>query len=488
MSIHTHDRPSYPRPAPLAISVAAALTLAFSAARGDESLMESLQGGGFLDATLALLPYLREYKAVMRGQAPNHPAASHQVINCNSSGPGSLSAVIADPMTGSGDIVDLTPLKMVCSKISTSGATLVVHQDNLLLQGPGAKYLTIDGGNNSRVFRHFGTGTLAIADLTISNGYYSGPLKPIGGCLYSGGNVSLIAAVVSHCTVVSTSSNTALGGGVYTYGNLHLLNSTITDSFSGADTASKGGGAYIHGDFTALYSTISDNNVAATPGNGFGFGGGAAAAGNVDIENSTISGNKADAHGALTISGGAARIATIIDSTVSSNIGGVEYGGIWTNTPLTLANSTVAFNRSPLGTPGKGDGLYSRAALTLQSTIIADNSGLDGPNDLGGSAVVTGTSSNNLVVASTLMLPMDTIGDCPRLDALANNGGDTLTHGLKPASPASDKGAAAASLTIDQRSAPRITGPQADIGAVEWQPSDKLERILASGFDGLCDQ
>jgi hypothetical protein len=255
-----------------------------------------------------------------------------------------------------------------------------------------------------------------------------------------------------------------------------------------ADTASRGGGAYVRGDFTAFYSTISGNKVAAEPGNGYGFGGGAEAVGNVDIENSTISGNSADIGGALTLGGGASYTATIINSTVSSNIGGVEYGGIWTNTPLTLANSTVAFNRSPSGTLGKGDGLYSRTpALTLVSTIIAGNSGKDGPNDLGG--VTAGASShNNLIVASSLPLPIDTFRDCPRLDVLADNGGGTLTHGLKQTSEAIDRGAAPMSLTIDQRLAPRVTGPKADIGAVEWQQSDKLERILASGFDGLCDQ
>jgi hypothetical protein len=27
----------------------------------------------------------------------------------------------------------------------------------------------------------------------------------------------------------------------------------------------------------------------------------------------------------------------------------------------------------------------------------------------------------------------------------------------------------------------------ADIGAVEWQPTDQDERILGNGFDGVCD-
>jgi hypothetical protein len=152
---------------------------------------------------------------------------------------------------------------------------------------------------------------------------------------------------------------------------------------------------------------------------------------------------------------------------------------------LTLRNSTIAFNRSPLGAAGRGDGLYAGAMPLLASTIISGNSGHDGPNDLGGIGM-TPTSHNNLIGASPLMLPVGTIRDCPKLDVLADNGGPTLTHLPNATSEAIDKGSQF--MAIDQRLAPRVTGPQADIGAVEWRPSDKPERVLASGFDGLCDQ
>jgi hypothetical protein len=273
---------------------------------------------------------------------------------------------------------------------------------------------------------------------------------------------------------------------------LHLLRTIINDNHViGSDIAfAEGGGAYVQGDFSALYSTINDNTSTTGSSSGkLGFAGAARANHNVDIENSTISGNKADSVGAMVMYDAGGSAATFVNSTVSGNVGTHEYGGIWAATPLTLTNSTFAFNRSPSGDVGKGEGVYvKQVSLTMTSTIVANNTGRDGPNDLGGSGTVAISTSNNLVVASSILLPMDTVSDCPQLDVLADNGGATLTHGLKSTSPAIDNGSAAISLAIDQRLQPRVVGTQADIGAVERKSTDKLEGIFVGGFDGLCDQ
>jgi hypothetical protein len=390
-------------------------------------------------------------------------------------------------MTSDHDLIDLTPLKFVCSKISAND--LDVAQNNLYLLGPGSKYLTIDGGNTGSIFRHSGTGTLVIEAMTIANGSLSTPIAPAGSCVNSSGNVSLIDAVVSHCTTKGLAADDALGGAIYTKGNLHLLQSTITDSHAigAGSAAAKGGAAYIKGNFTAIYSTVSNNTSAAVSGNAHGSGGGIEVEGEADIEESTISGNQADVVGALVLDGWVNYAATITNSTISSNVGTSEYGGIWTNMPLTLKNSTVAFNRSPSGSSGRSDGLHATTAPQLVSTIIAGNSGKNGPDDLGGVGV-TVSSHNNLIVATILPLPADTIRHCPKLDVLADNGGQTLTQGLRATSEAIDSGTSDMGLAIDQRLAPRVTGAQADIGAVERLQSDVPERLLASGFDGLCDQ
>jgi hypothetical protein len=155
-----------------------------------------------------------------------------------------------------------------------------------------------------------------------------------------------------------------------------------------------------------------------------------------------------------------------------------------TNGKLTVANSTIAFNTSTLTT--QASGLFTGNNLTLLNSIIADNVSYGEASDLGGVPGVQVSGANNLVVSSALMFS-GMSGVCPHLDALADNGGGTLTHGLREDSAAIDSGDAGGS-TRDQRGVPRPQGAAADIGAFERKPTDKEERLLASGFDGLCDQ
>ena len=43
-------------------------------------------------------------------------------------------------------------------------------------------------------------------------------------------------------------------------------------------------------------------------------------------------------------------------------------------------------------------------------------------------------------------------------------------------------------LTFDQSGNFRSEGADTDIGALEWRAGIGEDRILAEGFDGLCDQ
>jgi hypothetical protein len=100
--------------------------------------------------------------------------------------------------------------------------------------------------------------------------------------------------------------------------------------------------------------------------------------------------------------------------------------------------------------------------------------------DIGGPGIFVG--ANNLVGASPVLLPPDTIRGDPLLSPLQNNGGPTSTHALSAGSPAIDHGNNAASLQDDQRGNgfPRVVGTNADIGAFEFDSNDV---IFQSGFD-----
>jgi hypothetical protein len=465
----------------LFIGLAAGLGLSIAAAQAASLPHAASRGSAF--------PAIGNTLAARFGDKPNHPWAgtTHHVTNCADDpapGSGSLRSIIADATTVSGDSIDFTQLPMMCSKITLGGDAIAVNQDSLYLQGPGAAKLTIDANAASAALYHYGSGTLYVSDLTISNG--SGPHGAgWGGCIYSASNASLADSIVTNCKATSHNVNTpARGGGIYTRGDLTLIRSTISDNAALTTAGAKtyGGGVYVGGNFFSLGSTISDNTATA-PGSTTTMGGGALVYGNVvSIETSTISDNKAKTAGGLmllnTVTG------SILNSTISGN-SSRYYGGILTNGNLTVTNSTVAFNRSNLSTDASG--LYTRnATLTLQNSIIADNVSSGEASDLGGSPGTQVSGSNNLVVSSTLTFS-GTIGVCPHLDVLADNGGGTRTHGLRQDSAAIDNGDAMNSM-LDQRGVARPQGAAVDIGAFERQSTDKEERLLASGFDGLCDQ
>ncbi|HET7925736.1 MAG TPA: choice-of-anchor Q domain-containing protein, partial [Rhodanobacteraceae bacterium] len=288
------------------------------------------------------------------------------------------------------------------------------------------------------------------------------------------------------CLAMSTdATNPARGGGVYATGTLTLMRSTISNStaLSSNGAESFGGAAYVSG-FSSHYSTVSGNDARAA-GGAQSFAGGVVVTGIADVEGSTISQNYASSIGALWSNAGA----LIANSTISGNVGASGLGGVATSGgSVNLFNSTIAFNRSIAGT-SNGNGLYMLGGtLTLDSSIIADNSGEPGATDLAGFGVQV-AGGHSLVTSSTLMLPVgngNIEGVCPKLDPLLDNGGYTHTHGLNHASPAIDTGNAG-NTTLDQRGAARPTGIAADIGALERQPTDLDERILASNFDGFCD-
>ena len=120
--------------------------------------------------------------------------ANLSVTSCADSGAGTLRSIVS--CADSGDTVDLSALP--CGTIALAGR-IDIPQADLSLTGPGAAALTIDGGNNDRIFLHHlgpGAGTLLITGLTLAHGRYQSS-EPDGGCISSRGNVTLSHSVVT---------------------------------------------------------------------------------------------------------------------------------------------------------------------------------------------------------------------------------------------------------------------------------------------------
>ena len=404
------------------------------------------------------------------------------VINCNEAGSGSLREAVV--VAASGDTIDLSTL--ACGTITLTSGAIVVTQSDLRIQGPGADVLTIDGYFNDRVFHHTGSGTLTLFDLTISDGKYVSPTTPRGGCIDSAGSVIIDATTVSNCVLVGQGDSVARGGGIFTNGSLAVLASRITGSVvSGGGTPisnSHGGAAVADGFLSVKYSTVSDNHAITIDGHNSASGAFQAYA-SAQILGSTISGNSAVFFGALCFEGNDADTIEITNSTISGNTANTV-SGIYTQVPTVVSNSTIAFNSA---TFGRGAFYSQTDPVEFESTIMSGNSKSGGlvADDLDGTGATVVTGANNLIVASAIAVPPDTITSCAKLRPLDDNGGLTLTHAIAGDSPALDHGNNVADLDNDQRGADRVFGIGADIGAVEWN-SDEIFGFR-SGFEPVCD-
>ena len=426
------------------------------------------------------------------GLSAVHDAAAAPLIvtNCNDTGAGSLRDTIVNQAM-SGDTVSFSA-SLPCSTITLSSGQITITQQELSIVGPGASALAIDGGSVGRVFRHTGFGTLSLSGLTITHGKYSaGSGIAAGGCLNSDGNVALVDSKVTSCLAHATGTASAYGGGIFAEGSLTLTRSRLAYNIveGPANPATppfvtvRGGGAYVIGNLLVYYSTINANTASSPDRRA--SGGGIETLANATINHSTISGNQADSAGALGEGSANAVTITIVDSTISGNRATATAGAIETSVPLAIWNSTIAFNQADYA----HGGIYSSATMIMQSSIVADNIvfGNGAESDVDGSASVSG--NDNLIVASTVPVPGDTITACPQLVALADNGGATRTHSLRHTSPAIEKGSAdLMAVPFDQRGSgfPRAFRGFVDIGAFESQGVD--DGLFSAGFDTGCDR
>ncbi|MGH8172915.1 MAG: choice-of-anchor Q domain-containing protein [Rhodanobacteraceae bacterium] len=409
-----------------------------------------------------------------------HAGTTIVVDNCDDSGGGSLRDAVAS--AASGDTVDLTALS--CSTISLSSGAIEIAQASLTIEGPGTA-LVLDAGYSDRILHHSGTGTLFVSGLTLREGKYISDTNSKGGCVFSAGNVSLSNTLVTKCSVTGQDLAVALGGAIFTQGNLAVVSSRITGNRAqGAaevNSSSNGGAALVVGDLTVKYSTFDHNEALPTVGRNSGAGA-VETFGSATIIGSTFSDNYALFFGALSLEGADTNDGLIMDSTFSHNIA-QRTSAIYTQFPLRILNSTIALNLA-----GSHGAVYSQdSSLEFQSTIIAGNESSGATaDDLNGTANTPPvTGANNLITSSDIPLPPDTITDCPRLAQLSNYGGTTQTHALLDDSPAIDAGNNVDNLAEDQRGQPREFGPATDIGAYEWD--GPVEFMFHSGFEPTCD-
>ncbi|MFK7818091.1 MAG: choice-of-anchor Q domain-containing protein [Planctomycetaceae bacterium] len=296
------------------------------------------------------------------------------------------------------DTITFNPL-MAYSTITLTEGDLNITED-LTLRGLGAHQLTISGNNSSRIFDISGDET----DVTLE-----------------------------HIHLTNGMDDTGDGGGaIRTRGKtLTVRNSYFSDN----DTTGQGGAIDSDNNDDRIVisrSTFAENTASGTD---LPDGGAIQTGGELDIDDSTFSGNRANGRG-----------------------GAFRFGSA---SVVTIDNATITGNHADNNNSGSepGGGISSNSdALTIKNTILVGNFIGPGTDYWDNSnATLSGGSTNNLIGGglSTAQKILDT--------NLTWNGGFTPTHALIEGSAAIDAGADASST--DQRG--RSRAGEADIGAYE---------------------
>ena len=152
------------------------------------------------------------------------------------------------------------------------------------------------------------------------------------------------------------------------------------------------------------------------------------------------------------------------NSTINGNSAGGG-GGIASSASVVVVHSDITANNS---NNSNGGGVFRvGGTFTVKSSIIADNNALAG-RDCSGTPTFQGI---NIVESTPGCNPVGTVLEVdPALDALADNGGPTLTQMPRTGSRAIDATACDPAILIDQRNIARPSGAACDLGAVELAP------------------
>ena len=330
-------------------------------------------------------------------------------------------------------------------------------------------------------------GMLTLRNLTVWSNDATGAAGSGGGLL---NNVAATSTIENVRFFANTSVRA--GGAIEDNGGslVQITRSTIIGNVTGGSPGN-GGGVHITGTGTVqVDSSLVVDNSAANQGGGLwnsglgqmrvsastvrgnraGTGGGvyqvAGAKGLTLIENSLVSFNTATAAGGGLAADGATVLLenVTVSGNTAANGGGLASGG----GRFLISNATVASNTATTA----GGGLFRTAAmgdslLSPDNTIVANNAAPNGAN-LSGVIMSRGYNLFATTDGATILRDEpagpDLTGVDPRLGALIDNGGPTLTHAVEAGSPA--RGAGMTSLLFDQRGFTR-TAPST-IGAFEF--------------------
>jgi uncharacterized protein YraI len=348
-------------------------------------------------------------------------------------------------------------------------ANPVTIDKSINLVGSGADATVLDGGGITTVVLIYGPVEATLRDMTLTNGGYTPSSVPGGGLRV--GNRETQVTLTNVIIRNNRAQNEAYGGaGILNLGDLALYNVQVEDN-------------------------ILD---VSAPHTGQGMGGGIFNLGTLRMQGGTIRGNQVPAWrgGGLANGNHADKQASLFDVWIDDNMAGDFGGGILNNGgSMTIQRSTISHNR-PEGIYHNGPGsleienstvsgnleagIKASASFTLNFGTVSDNRfgiqwyprGASDALDISNSIVAGNhdysvnshayvwirdhrfSGYHNLFDTSEVGSgPIATVSDAG-LAPLGDYGGSTLTHALRPDSPAIDFAGSECPIS-DQRFRPR---------------------------------
>ncbi len=299
------------------------------------------------------------------------------------------------------------------AQLNISGSTF--NDNHAVFQGGGItnrSEMSISDSTLSNNSGRYASGgaIFSTGDLTVSNSTLTGNLASQCGGAISNGSLNDYGGTMTIRNSTISGNSAIIGGGVYARGSSTIIDSTLSGNEGGA-----GGAIFSYATLHVLGSTLSDNHV-------YAFGGGIASFRDLTVTNSTIDHNTADGLGIQGGGGGVYSNGSLVmtNSTLVRNAasGG---GGLQANGPATLNNTIVGGNTDlDRATPNDVTGLVS--ATSGHNLFGPGGSGglVDGQN---GNLIVASVAELGIDVLAYNGGPTRTVAllpDSPARDAGAN--------------------------------------------------------------------
>lgn len=276
---------------------------------------------------------------LISGCVPPDPCSPEFLIwsinNANNNGPGT-------------DTIDLAPgctyeLGVVDNTVDGNNGTPSITT-SIIINGNGAMVRRSTGAQKSaiRLFHVSQGGELVLNDIILHDGLGMNPPDVTPEILNSGGAILNRGIVTVLNSTLDYNRAMQKGGGIYNLGNLTVRNSTLVNNEVNISNApGESGGAIYNAGIAVIDASTISGNVASQSGGGIAN----AYFGNLSIVNSTISGNSTTIPG---LASGAAIMTSgdlsISYSTIANNVG-ISSGAVWSATDtLSIFNSIIADN------------------------------------------------------------------------------------------------------------------------------------------------